>query len=170
MHLLLAWPLSHSIASTAWRAKDTAGLRKLFYLPVRPSVSTSLLKRPPLTVRICILYFLPGVRSSNLCCFTVAGSDVLLRRTPFSLRSRISYLSAIPRAFCQLTVKELLLYALSATTPWTDAGTSKKRRSKKTQARPLRTKHPTEEKKISKNHSAQLHFPPLKIILKEMKF
>ena len=103
---------------------------KLCELPVRPSVWASLLKRPPLTVRICILYFFPGVRSSNLCCFVVAASDVLLRRIPFSLRSRMSYLSAMPTAFCQLTIKEWLLYALSAVIPWTDAGTAKKKKKK----------------------------------------
>ena len=101
---------------------------KLCELPVRPSVWASLLKRPPLTVRTCILYFFPGVRSSNLCCFVVAASDVLLRRIPFSLRSRISYLSAMPTAFCQLTIKEWLLYALSAVIPWTDAGTAKEKK------------------------------------------
>lgn len=95
-------------------------------LPVRPSVWASLLKRPPLTVRICILYFFPGVRSSNLCCLVKAGFDVLLRRIPFSFRSRISYLSATPMAFCQLTTKEWLLYTLSAVIPWTDAGTAGK--------------------------------------------
>lgn len=95
-------------------------------LPVRPSVWASLLKRPPLTVRICILYFFPGVRSSNLCCLLKAVFDVLLRRIPFSFRSRISYLSATPTAFCQFTTKEWLLYTLSAVIPWTEAGTARK--------------------------------------------
>lgn len=108
------------------RRADPQGLAppQLCELPVRPSVWAPWLKRPPLTVRIRILYFFPGVRSSNLCCFAAAGSDVLLRRVPCSVRSRMSYLSATPTAFCQLTIKEWLLYALSAVTPWTDAGTA----------------------------------------------
>lgn len=118
----ISWPFgSEGIAH-----RERSGMKKPCGLPVRPSVWASLLKRPPLTVKIRILYFVPGVRSSNLCCVVEAGSDVLLRRIPFSFRSRISYLSATPTAFCQLTVKEWLLYALFATIPWTDAGTAKK--------------------------------------------
>lgn len=104
----------------------------LLYLPwycikvlrVRASALTPRLWTPPLVVWTKTLYFLPGVRPTNLYLVFPAGWEQFVTRLPLLSKTCRLYPLAMPRASCQFTWRLQVLWKFSTWSPVTSEGTA----------------------------------------------